>query len=207
MFFFLAIAVFIFFIALLGILPLIIWRTTKETSVPQQIAKTKASKKPHKQTAEAVMLSTGFIISKQQKITNIKFYVDDINMKFALIQKNHLRIYNYSDLLDFELNEDGNSIAKGKGLATAVGGLTFGLGGALVGMSGKRKSESTCNSMIIRMFVNDLQNSQIVISLISGMDVKKTSIIYTSNRDIAKDFVATLTYIQSRATVMSEIQN
>ena len=54
--------------------------------------------------------------------------------------------YNYNDLLDYELYEDGSSITKGKGLATALGGAAFGLLGAMVGSSGKRGAKQTCIS-------------------------------------------------------------
>ena len=173
-------------LAAIGLVPLFIFK--KDENI-------KAKSKLHVQDE---LTSSGFVTSKEQKISNMKLLVDEVNKKFAITTKKNARIFDFSDLLDFELNEDGNSITKGKGLATAVGGVTFGVVGALVGSSGKRKSESTCNSMIIRIMVNNLREPQIVIPLIKNMEVKKNSMTYTINRELAKEVVATLVYIQSQ---------
>jgi len=171
-------------LTIIGIAPLFAFRSGKK-------------RKQIRNVAMAELSSKGFIVSKQHLSREIELLVDDTNKKFAIIKNVNYKIYNYFDLLDFELNEDGNSIAKGKGLATAVGGLTFGVVGAMVGASGQRKSEDTCYSMIIRLMVNDLHEPQIVFSIIDGIEVKKSSYCYIENKKYAKEVISTLTYIQS----------
>lgn len=61
-------------------------------------------------------------------------------------------IFEYSQIVDFELLEDGESITKG-GLGRAVaGGVLFGGVGAVVGAAtGGKKTKSICNSMRIKI--------------------------------------------------------
>lgn len=76
------------------------------------------------------------------------FSVDE-NKKQFKVGRN---IFDYSNLLDYELLEDGESITKG-GIGRAVaGGLLFGGVGAIVGgITGKKKTKSVCDSMKIRI--------------------------------------------------------
>jgi hypothetical protein len=178
----------------IGFTPRFLYKTPKREIAKQQIS---------------ALESTGFIISKSKKygnrISNATIYIDDVNKKFAVQESifagrhRPLRIFLYSDLLDFELNEDGNSIAKGKGVASTVGALTFGIAGAIIGAAGARKSQSTCTSLVVRITVKDLQNPAIFIQFISS-EVRKGSISYTLPLAQAKDLMATLHYIESRKT-------
>ena len=95
------------------------------------------------------------------------FEIDDNSKKWiinnkGLFSKNVVpKIFNYSDIVDFELLEDGESIAKG-GLGRAVvGGVLFGGIGAVVGgITGKKKSKPVCNSLKIKITLNDINNSE-----------------------------------------------
>ena len=101
-------------------------------------------------------------------------------------------IYDYSDIVDFELLEDGNSVSKG-GLGRAVaGGLLFGGVGAIVGgVTGGKKSKQTCTSLKIKITVNDLRNPVIYINFIVA-EVKKQSLLYTSSYSIAQEIMSIL---------------
>lgn len=178
----------------LGLIPIFKIKVEKK----ERALKPAAAIKVKPKTIEEQLTEMDFNISKHLKLGMYNhFYVDDINKKFAVIigRKGQIKVYNYQDLGEFELNEDGNSIVKGKGLATAVGGLTFGLLGAMVGSSGKRKNENTCTSLVVRMMVNELDNPEIVIPLIVT-EVKKSSIMYTNAITQAKTLIATLNYIE-----------
>jgi len=123
------------------------------------------------------------------------FFIDDVNKIFAISQSGNERIINFADLVAYELNEDGNSIASGKGAATAIGGLAFGTIGALVGSSGERKHQNTCTSLIVRIMVNDLNAPQITIPYIKS-EVKKDTPAYRESFENAKELVAILNYIE-----------
>lgn len=154
-----------------------------------------------KLTVEEQIKKANFNIDKYLKLgMHSHFFVDDINKKFAVGvggKTGQVKIYNYNDLGEFELNEDGNSIVKGKGLATAVGGLTFGLLGAMVGASGNRKNQNTCTSLVVRIRVNDLDSPEVMIPFITT-ETKKDSSLYAHLLKEAKGLIAVLNYIENQ---------
>lgn len=111
---------------------------------------------------EQFLQSQNFVISK--KVYQYpSIYVDDSHKKFALSDRE--RIFHFSDLLDYG-NEQITSFAtdKPKGAAgkALIGGLAFGVTGAVVGASMKKdaiqRSITTSETHII---LNDLSNPRI----------------------------------------------
>ncbi len=189
------IAITFLILSLLGLIPIL--KIKKEK---RERARKVKEPKVKELRPEEQLEQQDFNISKHLKLgVHNHFYVDDVNKKFAVKvgRKGQPKIYNYTDLGAFELNEDGNSIVNGKGLATAVGGLTFGLLGALVGSSGKRKNQNTCTSLLVRMMVNNLDNPEVVIPFIVT-ETKKSSYIYTNAISESKNLIATLNYIEKQ---------
>jgi len=132
--------------------------------------------------------------------------VDDSSKRFSVLGATATgaeQIFAYSDLLDFEINEDGSSIVKGRGMATAVGAATFGLAGAMIGSSGKRKNVDLCTSLEVRIFLNSLETSQIAIPLVAGK-VKKGSFEYKNAMEKAQEIMSILTYIANQKDVHTE---
>lgn len=99
----------------------------------------------------------------------------------------HAGLYNFEDLVAFELLEDGMSIAKG-GLGSALaGGLLLGGVGAVVGgITGARRSQKICNSMILKVTVQDLSHPAINVPLIIGA-MKTNSILYRQVSNLAQE--------------------
>ena len=73
-------------------------------------------------------------------------------------------IFEFSNLLNFELLEDGETITKG-GLGRAIaGGLLFGGVGAIVGgVTGGKKSKGVCNSMRLKITLRNCHCSMVYI--------------------------------------------
>jgi len=148
-----------------------------------------------------MLKKNNFIISKEEKIQSVNtIYVDDVNKKFAIQvgKKGKLKIYNYKDLGQYELNEDGNSVLQGKGIATIVGGMAFGIFGAMAGAVGKRANTNICTSMVVRIMVNDLDEPQIVIPFITNK-TKKGKMMYNISLAEAKKLISILSYIERAA--------
>ena len=103
--------------------------------------------------------------------------------------------YNYEDLVDFELLEDGSSITKG-GLGRAVvGGMLFGHTGAVVGsITGKKKTKQTCTNLEIKITVNNADNHTHYIRLISS-STQRESHTYKTEFRTAQDILALLQLI------------
>ena len=103
--------------------------------------------------------------------------------------------YNYEDLVDYELLEDGSSITKG-GLGRAVvGGMLFGHTGAVVGgMTGKKKTKQTCTNLEIKITVNNAEKHTQYIRLISSSTQRESHSYKTAFRT-AQDILGLLQLI------------
>lgn len=114
-------------------------------------------------------------------------------------------VYNYSDIVAFELLENGSSITKG-GLGGAVaGGLLFGGVGAIVGgITGGKKSNGVCNSLKIKITINNISNPAVYINLINTQ-TKTDSFTYKTLYKSAQDALSTLQIICD--TIESEKAN
>lgn len=124
------------------------------------------------------------------------FYIDDVNKKFHLPRcKKSKSVYDYSDLLDYELIEDGSTVTSGSLGRAVAGGLVFGgLGAVIGGMTGKQKQ--TCSKLQIKLTVNDMKNPALYISLLD-YEVKKDSDIYKAAINDAQEIVSTLQVIKA----------
>lgn len=119
-------------------------------------------------------------------------------------KKKNSKVYNYSDIVDFELLEDGESITKG-GLGRAIaGGVLFGGIGAVVGgVTGGKKSKSICNSLKIKITVNNINNPAVYINIITT-STKKNSFIYKTLYNSAQECLSTLQLICNDQEVLKE---
>lgn len=116
-------------------------------------------------------------------------------------KKKNPKIYQYSDIIDFELLEDGESITKG-GLGRAVaGGVLFGGIGAVVGgVTGGKKSKTICTNLKIKITIKDINNPTVYINFITS-STKKNSIIYKTMYNSAQECLSVLQLITSSQEV------
>lgn len=84
-----------------------------------------------------------------------------------------IKKYNFDDLVDYELIENGGSISS-KGLGKAVaGGLLFGGVGAIVGgVTAKTKTKNILEEFKIVITVKDFDYPTLTINLLSGLPLK-----------------------------------
>lgn len=87
-------------------------------------------------------------------------------------------LFRYDQIVDYELIEDGESVAKGGIGRAAIGGLLFGSTGAIVG-STSRKQKAFCNLMQIKLTVKDYEKPAFFIEIIKS-PVQKNNIVYTT---------------------------
>ena len=107
-------------------------------------------------------------------------------------------IYDFDDIIDFELLEDGTTITKG-GLGRAtVGGLLFGGVGAIVGgVTGGKKASTKCTSLQVKITVNNINAPAEYIKLISSTVDKKSS-LYKAAYQNAQEILSLLQLICSQ---------
>lgn len=153
--------------------------------------------------------SKNFTISKEiifpmPSLTHtLKFIVDDYSKRFGFFKYQsignlcELQVWNYKDLVDFNLCEDGVQKIPGRGLLAAGGALLFGVKGAIIGsVAGDKTIQNICKEMTIQMKVNDLNNPLISIGLLD-IPCDKQSYDYKEKKKFAEQIIATLTYIET----------
>lgn len=153
----------------------------------------------------------GFHVDKSKIIDFGKniFYlgIDDCAKRFVYsFQSPNIDIcfstYNFSDLLDYEVLEDGITIAKSNAGKALVGGALFGVTGAIIGSSSKRRQTPYCTSLQLRMVFNSLENPDIIIPFIAS-PVQKGEYLYNLYTEIVNEYAALLSYIQANAPTPS----
>lgn len=142
---------------------------------------------------------------KEWKINNIIYY----NYHGWLLPlNNNNKVYNFSDLISYEIIENNktifNSTTKGGNTKALVGGLLFGSTGAIVGGStAKRKtqtlSQEYCNSLKIKVVVNDIENETIYIDFINS-DIQLESNLYKEKIEAAQEIISLLEFIEYNNT-------
>ncbi len=132
----------------------------------------------------------------------IKF--DDSNKVFIIPRNNVAKkekynswdyaLFKYSQIVSFDLIENGSSIASG-GLGRAVvGGLLFGGAGAVVGAVTRSYNE-LCTELSIKITVKDYSAPAVYVHLVSSGGIMKNTIQYNNYLKIAQDILSKLQII------------
>ena len=150
-----------------------------------------------------------FFVSKEINLNmpsiteTLKFVVDDYSKKFGFYRFNSvtnlcdLEIYNYSDLLDFNLRENGKQMIPGRGMMAAGGAFLFGVQGAIIGsVAGDKEIKNLCTELTIQIKLNNLHKPLILIGLLGG-SYDKESRTYLNAKQKADEIIATLTFIEA----------
>lgn len=116
------------------------------------------------------------------------------------ISKVKSRAYKFEDILRYEVNENGSNVVKGTAGKALVGGLFFGLGGAIVGSSMSKKVEDKCEELSVSIYLNDISNSHIFIPILSA-EVLKTSLTYSNAVSLAKEVCGILEFAMNKKSL------
>lgn len=143
---------------------------------------------------------------KKQKIFEMSkkvgsyFEIDEKNKLWLIPDgvfggKKNPKVYTYSDIMNYELLEDGETISKG-GLGSAiVGGALFGGVGAIVGgATGKKKIKSVATNLQIKIILNNLNYPNVYINFIT-VETKKDSMTYKMAYSNAQEILSLLSVI------------
>lgn len=142
---------------------------------------------------------------KEDKLARIKhsaskcvgdyLYVDEPNQLWC-VPTVSTKQYAFSDLLDFDIVENGDVVWGGSLLGTAVGAMAGGLTGALLGASASKANE-VCRSLQIKLSVNSIDKPNIYIALIDH-EVRKNWDEYKKAVQAADEIVGVLKVIKAR---------
>lgn len=122
-------------------------------------------------------------------------YIDEPNQLWC-IPENGTRQYAFSDLLDYEVIDNGEVVVGGSVLGTAVGAMAGGLTGALLGASAS-KATDWCNELKIKLSVNDISTPTIEIPLIKKAALKDSN-AYKKAVQTADEIAGVLKVIKAR---------
>lgn len=133
-------------------------------------------------------LGSDFFISKEISILASdgyavrevgKFLIDNTNKKFIYKKdKVYSKIFNFSDLISYEVYENGKSQVQGRAGAALIGGAFFGLAGLVVGSSMSRNISEKCNQLKLIIRLNDFECPQIVITYVDYAELDKLGADY-----------------------------
>ncbi len=137
-----------------------------------------------------------------RKITD-EFYIDDNKKIMAFVQYNNVvnhRLYRYSDLLDFELIENGEKVnvsseQHGTVGRAIVGGALFGVTGAIVGAS-TAPTTSSSTTTIDEMYINAYMANGKVEKIHLCFETNKNSQQYRDSKYKASQIIAALNSIK-----------
>lgn len=104
----------------------------------------------------------------------------------------HPHIHQYSDIMSYELLEDGSSVSSGGVGRALVGGALFGGVGAIVGGStGKKHAKGVCEKLEIKITLNDMSHPVEYICFIES-SLKKDGFIYKAIYPRAQECLSVL---------------
>ncbi|MDD6678031.1 MAG: SHOCT domain-containing protein [Firmicutes bacterium] len=123
--------------------------------------------------------------------------IDEAKKRFMV--KNSLddnfQVYNYSDLVDYELSQDGVTTISGRANDALIGGVLFGTTGAVIGASKSKDIQDYCSSLYIALTISNMSDFRIQIPIISKR-VPKSSSEYSYAVERAKEMIALLQIIK-----------
>lgn len=107
-------------------------------------------------------------------------------------------IFEFKEIVEVELLEDGDTITKGGLGSAALGGLLFGGVGAIVGgVTGARKTKSIVNKLQVKITLNNFNAPRLIIDLLEIPTMTNSS-IYKTAYDYASEIMSTFAIIEQR---------
>lgn len=144
----------------------------------------------------------GFIPSTVVSDPNNRYCISVDNESKRFLVKNTLSanyyIYQFSELVDFELSQDGTSILSGNEIDALMGGILFGTTGAVIGASKRREVQEYCSSLYVALTVNNIGGFWVKIPLITSATLK-SSRKYSYAIERAKEMIALLRLIKNNS--------
>ena len=111
------------------------------------------------------------------------------------------KTYNFSDLINYEVYENGQSQVQGRAGSALIGGAFFGLGGMIVGSSMSRNINDKCNQLQLIIRLNDFNSPQIIIDYCKNSNLDKSSILYRNIKNNLQTVCSMLEYMLNEKTL------
>lgn len=112
-------------------------------------------------------------------------------------------VYKCSDILSYELLEDGNTISKGGVGGAVVGGALLGGTGAIIGALTGKKQRNTCTKLEIKLTLKNLHTPTLYI-VINNREIERGSALYEMFMSQAQEILSILDIIFSKISSDNE---
>lgn len=174
-------------------------RSKKNKQMKELDSETARIRERFQSRIKALENSEDFTPNKVYEIESFVLMIDDANKDFALISVDNpnLPIYDYKKLIDYEVIENGSQITSGNSKNAVIGGLLFGVTGAIVGASASKETKDICSELKLRIFLDDIENPQFTVEFVV-YDTPKNDILYYESCERLNDITALLTYILNK---------
>lgn len=147
--------------------------------------------------------SRGFFISKEICFHKLSIFADDTNKNWTLnfppIGGMPLQppIFSYSQLIEFEIKENGEQIVQGRAGSALLGGLFLGTAGAIAGASKTQKTKNFA-TLELCITVNDIDSNSYRIYLVQDAEISTYNgkQLYENAKTFAQQVVSLFSYIQ-----------
>lgn len=140
-------------------------------------------------------------------LSNAVILIDNDKKKFIYRKGKILsRPYKFSDIINYEVYENGNSKVKGTAGKALIGGAFFGLGGLIVGSSMGKKINEKCNQLHLIIRLNDFNTPQIDLKYIDNVEYDKDSFIYRNMKSNLQEVCSILEYMINSKTLEENIE-
>ncbi|GIN94990.1 hypothetical protein J6TS1_08600 [Siminovitchia terrae] len=136
-------------------------------------------------------------INATKKI-GVAVYFDDEKEQLLIPTPAKSYLFNYSEIISFELLEDGETITSGGLGRSLVGGALFGETGAVVGaVTGKKKNIAYCTNLKVKLTVNDTAQPAVYITFLNKK-IKTDSTTYRIAYNHVQECISMLQLICNR---------
>lgn len=168
--------------------------TVRENVKQEQLQKRNVMEQVFEQAKEGGFEPTTKVFDPQNKYC---IAVDKAKNRFLVKSTldEKYQIYNYSDLVDYELSQDGVSTISSRANDALIGGVLFGATGAVIGASKSKDIQEYCSSLYIALTVSNTADFRIQIPFISKK-VPKSSSEYSYAVERAKEMISLLQLIK-----------
>lgn len=199
-----------FIVIFILVLPFAVVQAARDTSKKEKEEAIKAEREESLSTRFSSLCdrtvnslkASGWEISKFISCMGAALIVDDAEKRWCAVLRETMKdtkSYAYSDIIRYEVQENGQSIGKSDGSTAAAGALLFGVTGAVVGAAASTNTVTKkCTSLRICMSVNDISNPLIVFDFVQK-PLDTNSEEYQKTIKSVNELAATLDYIMSKA--------
>ncbi len=160
-----------------------------------------------KEEQQKAIPDSDFVITKEISIlasgwSSTKLLIDNQNKKFFYQKgKIYSKAYKFSDIINYEVYENGKSQVQGRAGSALIGGAFFGLGGLIIGSSMNRKINEMCNQLKLIIRLNDFNCPQIVITYVDNVDWDKNGWIYRNMKENLQSVCSMLEFMLNEKTL------